>query len=137
MRKKRQVMSARRAVMVTTRRRKAKNRTNLRRKNRMRSPLTMATATQCRRCVAHHESSTPHETTDISPLSFLSNSLIWTSCHLPPSPLLKLPIQTQKPTRVRRAVHKDKELDSDIEFEDGDDEQPRGADGKRPRRHGR
>ena len=45
---------------------------------------------------------------------------------------LKLPTQTQKPTRVRRAVHKDKNLDSDIESEDSDDDRPRGIDGKRP-----
>ncbi|KAI0291270.1 hypothetical protein BC826DRAFT_1106026 [Russula brevipes] len=43
---------------------------------------------------------------------------------------LKLPTQPQKPPRVRRAVHKDKDLDSGIESEDDDDEQPR--DGKRP-----
>jgi Ino eighty subunit 2 len=42
---------------------------------------------------------------------------------------LKLP--TQKPARVRRAVHKDKALDSDVESEDDDDDQPRG-DAKRP-----
>jgi Ino eighty subunit 2 len=45
---------------------------------------------------------------------------------------LKLPTQTQKPTRVRRAVQKDKSLDSDIESEDSDGDRPRGADGKRP-----
>jgi Ino eighty subunit 2 len=45
---------------------------------------------------------------------------------------LKLPTQPQKPARVRRAVHKDKDLNSDVESEDDDDEQPRGADGKRP-----
>ncbi len=45
---------------------------------------------------------------------------------------LKLPTQTQKPARVRRVVHKDKVLDSDIESEDDDDDQPRGGDGKRP-----
>jgi Ino eighty subunit 2 len=41
---------------------------------------------------------------------------------------LKLP--TQKPARVRRAVHKEKDLDSAIESED-DDDQPRGG-AKRP-----
>jgi Ino eighty subunit 2 len=45
---------------------------------------------------------------------------------------LKLPTQIQKPTRARRAVHKDKALDSDIESEDSDADRPRGADGKRP-----
>ena len=41
---------------------------------------------------------------------------------------LKLP--TQKPARVRRAVHKEKDIDSGVESED-DDDQPRGG-AKRP-----
>jgi hypothetical protein len=40
--------------------------------------------------------------------------------------------QTQKPTRVRRAVHKDQTFDSDMESEDSDGDRPRGTDGKRP-----
>jgi len=44
--------------------------------------------------------------------------------------MLKLPTQTQKPSRASRAVHKD--LDSDIELEDDDeDDHPCGGDGKR------
>ncbi|KAH9958349.1 hypothetical protein BC827DRAFT_1385229 [Russula dissimulans] len=45
--------------------------------------------------------------------------------------LKQLPTQTQKPPRAPRAVHKDKDLDSNIESEDDDkDEHPRGRDGK-------
>ncbi|KAH9959065.1 hypothetical protein BC827DRAFT_1384857 [Russula dissimulans] len=44
---------------------------------------------------------------------------------------LKLPTQTQKPSRASRAVHKD--LDSDIGLEyDDEDDHPHGADGRRP-----
>jgi Ino eighty subunit 2 len=46
--------------------------------------------------------------------------------------MLNLPTQTQKPTRVRRAVHKDKSLDSDVESEDSDGDYPRSTDGKKP-----
>ena len=48
---------------------------------------------------------------------------------------LKLPAQTQKPPRVRRAATKDKDFkESDVESEDDDDddEHPRGGEGKRP-----
>ncbi|KAH9958477.1 hypothetical protein BC827DRAFT_1269530 [Russula dissimulans] len=46
---------------------------------------------------------------------------------------LKLPTETQEPSRAPRTIHKDKGLDSDIESEDEDeDDQPHGGDGKRP-----
>jgi hypothetical protein len=46
---------------------------------------------------------------------------------------LKLPTQTQEPSRAPHTIHKDKGLDSDIESEDEDeDDQPHGGDGKRP-----
>ncbi|KAH9953497.1 hypothetical protein BC827DRAFT_131418 [Russula dissimulans] len=48
---------------------------------------------------------------------------------------LKLPTQTEKPSRAPRAIHKAKDLDSDIESEDDDDDDdddPYDGDGKRP-----
>ncbi|KAH9958471.1 hypothetical protein BC827DRAFT_1377666 [Russula dissimulans] len=46
---------------------------------------------------------------------------------------LKLPTQTQEPSRAPRTIHKDKGLDSDIESEgDEEDDHPHGGDGKRP-----
>ncbi|KAH9953815.1 hypothetical protein BC827DRAFT_1246133, partial [Russula dissimulans] len=44
---------------------------------------------------------------------------------------LKLPTQTEKPSRAPRTIHKAKYLDSDIESEDDDDD-PHDGDGKRP-----
>ena len=40
--------------------------------------------------------------------------------------------QTQKPTRVRHAVHKDQTFDSNMDSEGSDGDRPRGTDGKRP-----
>ena len=45
--------------------------------------------------------------------------------------MLKLPTQTQKPTHICCAIHKDKDLDSNIESEDSDANHPCGTDGKR------
>jgi hypothetical protein len=46
---------------------------------------------------------------------------------------LKPPTQTQEPSRAPRTIHQDKDMDSDIESKDEEeDDHPRGGDGKRP-----
>ncbi len=46
--------------------------------------------------------------------------------------MLKLPTQTQKPAHVCCVIHKDKVLNSYIESEDNNNDEPHGGDGKRP-----